>query len=52
MRIDLMFADIGPDTPVTDGIRAHGDTLIDIVDGAVHAIQKLERQFLSQEKAA
>jgi hypothetical protein len=52
MRIDLMFADIGPDTPVTDGIRAHGDTLIDIIDGAVHAIQTLERQFLSQDKAA
>lgn len=52
VRIDLMFADIGPDTPVTQGIRAHGNSLIDLIDGAVHAIQKLERQLLSQDRAA
>jgi hypothetical protein len=52
MRIDMMFADIGPDTPVARGIRAHGDSLVDLIDGIVHAVQTLEKRLLSQDKAA
>jgi hypothetical protein len=52
-RVDGMFADIDADaTPVTYGIRAHGDSFIDLIDGAVHAIAELEKQLPKKEDKA
>lgn len=45
-RVRQIFADVdAKETPLAHGIGERGDSLLDLIDGAVHAIAELEKRL-------
>ena len=52
-RIRAIFADINPDeSPLARGIESRSDSMVDILDGLVHAVAELEKKLPKQDEAA
>lgn len=53
-RVRKIFADVDPEqTPLAHSIGERGDSLLDLLDGAVHAIAELEKRLPeNRDKAA
>jgi hypothetical protein len=51
-RVKAIFADINPDeSPLAKGIESHSASMVDLVDGLVHAVAELEKQLPKEEAA-
>lgn len=52
-RITSIFTDISPEeSPLAHGIQAKSDSIVDMLDGMVHAIAELEKQVQKHDEAA
>ena len=45
-RVGAIFADIDADkSPLAHGIQTRGNTIVDLLDGVIHAVAELEKRL-------
>jgi hypothetical protein len=52
-RIEQIFADINPEeTPLAHGIRSHSESVLDMLDGLIHAVAEIEKKLPPEQGKA